>query len=80
MLLLNYSSFAQRIELTATGGYQYWGSYKYYDNYNRTNGKLSLGGGACYGGILGFELFQSCTEIKIKLKNNLVYVGLHAYK
>lgn len=56
ILLSSCGVFAQRVELTATGGYQYWGSYKYYDSYTNTNGKLALGDGPCYGGILGFEL------------------------
>jgi opacity protein-like surface antigen len=59
LLLLNYNGFAQRLELTATGGYQYWGSYKYYNNVTNSNGKISLGGGPCYGGILGYELKKS---------------------
>jgi len=50
------SSYAQRVELTATGGYQYWGSYKYYNSVAGSNGKLALGDGPCYGGILGFEI------------------------
>lgn len=54
--LSNAAVYAQRVELTAMGGYQYWGAYKYYDSYNKTNGKLALGDGPCYGGILGFEL------------------------
>ena len=48
--------YAQRVELTAFGGYQYWGSYKYYNSTTQTSGKLALGDGACYGGILGFEI------------------------
>jgi hypothetical protein len=60
--LLSMLSFttvqAQRVELTATGGYQYWGSYKYsyYSAPYNYSGKVALGDGACYGGILGFEV------------------------
>lgn len=52
------TAFAQRVELTAMGGYQYWGAYKYSSYYNGANygGKLALGDGPCYGGILGFEV------------------------
>jgi len=53
------SSYAQRVELTATGGYQYWGSYKYYNSVANSSGKLALGDGPCYGGILGFEIQES---------------------
>ncbi len=56
LVMTHTSSYAQRVELTATGGYQYWGSYKYYNGYNNTNGKFVLGDGPCYGGILGFEI------------------------
>lgn len=57
LLAFSYStSYAQRVELTAFGGYQYWGSYKYYNSLNNGYGKLALGDGPCYGGILGFEL------------------------
>jgi len=57
--LSNTVVFAQRVELTATGGYQYWGSYKYYNSLTGGNGKLALGDGPCYGGILGFEIQES---------------------
>ncbi|WP_018344780.1 outer membrane beta-barrel protein [Cytophaga aurantiaca] len=56
LVFSNSTSYAQRIELTATGGYQYWGAYKYYNSVNQGSGKLALGDGPCYGGILGFEL------------------------
>lgn len=60
LLVISFSSsYAQRVELTAMGGYQYWGSYKYYYSYNKTNGKLALGDGPCYGGILGIEAAEN---------------------
>lgn len=62
ILLMAFShstSYAQRVELTAFGGYQYWGAYKYYSNYYQSNGKLALDDGPCYGGILGYELVDN---------------------
>ena len=56
LVMVHAGSYAQRVELTATGGYQYWGSYKYYNSFNNSNGKLALEDGPCYGGILGFEI------------------------
>jgi len=51
------TSYAQRVELTAFGGYQYWGAYKYYSGLNY--GKLALDAGPCYGGMLGIELAEN---------------------
>ena len=65
LLLLLFIAFspssanAQRVELTAFGGYQYWGAYKYYNSYKQTSGKFALGDGPCYGGILGFEVVDN---------------------
>ncbi|MBE8246536.1 hypothetical protein IQA79_17215, partial [Leptospira borgpetersenii serovar Ballum] len=60
LLVISFSSaYAQRVELTATGGYQYWGSYKYYNGLSNSSGKVVLGDGPCYGGILGFEIREA---------------------
>lgn len=48
--LSTLSAFAQRVELTGFGGYQYWGSVSY------GNGKYRLKGGPSYGGVLGVEI------------------------